>query len=104
MRVGLAPRSGCVLGESCGSEEPSSCATGCENVRRIAAVGEISVPGAGLATITGERDGGNQVTATGALSFSQGRTAAAISIVPGPSRTPSETVRTALTGVWWTAR
>jgi hypothetical protein len=36
-----------------------------EKVRRIGAAGASRAPGAGLLTATGERGGGNQLTATG---------------------------------------
>ena len=41
-------------------------------------------------TITGEREGGNQLTWVGAPTCSQGRTAAATSVVPVAAWVPSE--------------
>ncbi len=76
MRVGLA--------------EPTASVTGDEKVRRIRLAGRSFDPGAGLATMTAELDSGNQVTVTGLLSFSHGRTAAATWIDPAGARWPIE--------------
>ena len=82
-----------VLGESFGRAVPSTSATGLENVMRIGVAGVSTAPGAGLLTATGKRAGGNQLTATGAPSRSQGRGAAATSTVPAAALIPSATER-----------
>ena len=51
----------------------------------------MRAPGAGAVAITGERDGGNQLTCVGAPTVSHGRGAAATSIVPVAGCVPSET-------------
>ena len=82
-----------MAGESVGSAEPSSVDTGSEKVSVTGARGERFEPGAGLASRTGECDGGSQVSSNGAPSFSHGRTAALTSAVPAPPRPGSVTVR-----------
>ena len=71
-----------VLGESRGRADPSTSLTGCENVRWSGVAGEICAPAAGRVTITGEREGGNQLTSVGGPTVSQRRAATATSVVP----------------------
>ena len=72
-----------------------------ENVRWIAVAGEMRAPAAGMLTITGARDGGNQLTWVGAPRVSQGRAAAAISVVPVAGCIPSEIELWVPLSVWW---
>src|SRR5580704_15121921 len=82
----------CVAGERRGRLEPSTSLTGFENVRWMCVAGEILAPAAGRLTITGESEGGNQLTCVGAPTVSHGRGATAISVVPVSGWAPSEIV------------
>ena len=77
----------------CGRAAPSAWPTGRENVSRTGSSGEIGAPAAGLASTTGSREAGNQVTRTGSPRRSHGRTALATSSVPDGACCPSETTR-----------
>src|SRR5207253_4668874 len=87
-----------VRGDSFGRAEPSTTAIGLENVSRIGAAGLSGAPGAGLLTSTGERAGGNQLTATGGPSRSHERAAAATSTEPAAARRPNAIERPPFTG------
>ena len=85
-----------VRGDSFGRAEPSTAASGLENVSRIEAAAASRAPGNGLLTSTGERAGGNQLTTTGAPSRSHERAAAATSTEPAAARRPNAIERCAL--------
>ncbi len=65
-----------------GSLPLKTCETGCEKVSRIGPSGSVCAPGPGEASTTGWLARGNQVTRTGAPSFSHGRAAAATANAP----------------------
>ena len=56
----------------------------------------MRAPTAGIVAITGEREGGNQLTCMGAPTRSHGRAAAATSVAPVAGCMPSETDARAL--------
>src|SRR5437899_11366676 len=71
-----------VRGLILGSAPPSAWSTGVEKVSRIGLAGATRVPGAGSVTATDNRDGGNELTATGGPSRSQERAHRDTAVVP----------------------
>ena len=73
-----------------------------ENVRSIGVAGEMRAPATGKLTITGAREGGNQLTCVGAPSRLPGaRRGGDLDRARVEACGPSETERWALLSVWW---